>query len=359
MAASAAMVRMRDSSPGRYNANTYKNISTNGVMNKYAVPEEVKAALAMAAQSESAGSEGALDGEQLLLDENAEAEGGEHDYYDVGAVQPSPSHNLLAFSVDTSGYETYSISVRHAAPGARIQEQDSSISSSNSSSSDGVVDGDALVDFIPESDGSVVWGSGDDSDLFYMKQDDQHRPFQVWRHIINTKGSQHVGICREAEEGKRRGKGEGNGEEDGSGGFEKPGSDQLLFQEDDGMFWVNCEKSDSGRFLFIESSSTETSEWWAVDLEEAAAAAAAAAPEGGETGSSQTFPTGAIKCVCIKKRQAGVRCTISHQGAHFYLLSNQEGCLNSKLLRAPVDWVLSGSPSGLLSRGRKVATQLS
>ena len=39
--------------------------------------------------------------EQVILDENVLAEGQE--YCDVGAVVPSPSNNLLAYSVDNNG----------------------------------------------------------------------------------------------------------------------------------------------------------------------------------------------------------------------------------------------------------------
>ena len=43
--------------------------------------------------------------EQTILDENKLAEG--HGYCDVGMVAMSPSHNRLAYTMDTDGYETY------------------------------------------------------------------------------------------------------------------------------------------------------------------------------------------------------------------------------------------------------------
>ena len=68
-------------------------------------------------------------------------------------------------------------------------------------------------------DSSISWGA-DDTSLYYLRFDDTHRPFQVYRHILN-----------------------GNEE------------DQLLYQEDDELFWVGLHKSQDEKFLFIDSSS--------------------------------------------------------------------------------------------------------
>ncbi|HKW13748.1 MAG TPA: oligopeptidase B, partial [Candidatus Krumholzibacteria bacterium] len=47
--------------------------------------------------------------EEILLDENAMAAG--HSYFHVGVREVSPDHRLLAYTVDTSGGETYQIFV--------------------------------------------------------------------------------------------------------------------------------------------------------------------------------------------------------------------------------------------------------
>ncbi len=47
--------------------------------------------------------------EEILLDENAMAEG--HDYFAIGAHEISPNHRLLAYTVDTSGAEVYNLYV--------------------------------------------------------------------------------------------------------------------------------------------------------------------------------------------------------------------------------------------------------
>lgn len=46
--------------------------------------------------------------EEVVLDENEVAKGLE--YCVVEECEPSPSHNLLAYSLDTTGYETYEVS---------------------------------------------------------------------------------------------------------------------------------------------------------------------------------------------------------------------------------------------------------
>ena len=42
-----------------------------------------------------------------------------------------------------------------------------------------------IVDTIHSCSGDVVWGA-DDSTVFYTKMDDEHRPFEVWLHVIGA-----------------------------------------------------------------------------------------------------------------------------------------------------------------------------
>src|SRR5271156_3364913 len=58
-----------------------------------------------------------IPGEQILLDENVEAEG--HDYFALGAASISPDGNVLAYSVDVVGDERYTLRFRDL----RTQEQ--------------------------------------------------------------------------------------------------------------------------------------------------------------------------------------------------------------------------------------------
>lgn len=42
---------------------------------------------------------------------------------------------------------------------------------------------DHLSDVLVDVSDNFVWGN-DDSSVFYAKMDDQHRPFEVWLHIL-------------------------------------------------------------------------------------------------------------------------------------------------------------------------------
>jgi oligopeptidase B len=86
-----------------------------------------------------------LPGEEILLDVNKLAEYKE--YCSLGALAVSPSQKLLAYSVDFTGNEKYSLYVLNLETGK-------------------TVDHDPEL----EIDGSLVWGKND-SNLFYMKLD--------------------------------------------------------------------------------------------------------------------------------------------------------------------------------------------
>lgn len=50
--------------------------------------------------------------EVVILDENYLVEALKTSYLDLGALEASPSHNLMAYAVDASGYETYNIYIQ-------------------------------------------------------------------------------------------------------------------------------------------------------------------------------------------------------------------------------------------------------
>ena len=58
--------------------------------------------------------------DQTILDENAEAEGKE--YFRLGMLEVSPDGNVLAYSVDDSGAERYTIRFRRLSEGMPITE---------------------------------------------------------------------------------------------------------------------------------------------------------------------------------------------------------------------------------------------
>ena len=137
--------------------------------------------------------------EQLLLDENRLAEG--HDYFDLGACTVSPDHRQLAYSVDTSGAEAYTLHILDLETGVLAPES------------------------IPGTSSNVVWAS-DSRTLFYVTQDESRRPYRLWRHQLG----------------------------------EAPVRDTLVHHEGDARFFVGLERSKSEAWLILHLRSHATSE---------------------------------------------------------------------------------------------------
>ena len=102
--------------------------------------------------------------ETVVVDENQLAKG--HEYTDVQTISTSPSHSMVAYACDYSGYETYSLYVKTVA---------------------GDVDA-PLVDEIADTSGDVEWGN-DDSTFFYLVMDEEHRPYKVGYHPYSLSSS--------------------------------------------------------------------------------------------------------------------------------------------------------------------------
>lgn len=139
--------------------------------------------------------------EQLLLDPNALAGGG---FLSLGAFNVSPDHRLLAYSLDTSGDEIYTLYVKDLATGA--------------------------VTTLPFDgcDGSLTWAN-DSRTLFFAELDDTHRPWRLYRHTLGQDGAERV------------------------------------FEEPDGRFFLHCYRTSSERQLVLLLNSKTTSEAWVLD----------------------------------------------------------------------------------------------
>ncbi|QLC74430.1 S9 family peptidase [Pseudomonas sp. LPB0260] len=141
--------------------------------------------------------------EQLLLDPNALANGG---YLSLGAFSISPDHQRLAYSLDTSGDETYRLFVKELADGS-IRELP-----------------------FADCDGSMTWAN-DSQTLFFGELDDTHRPHKLYRHRLGDDAA------------------------------------TLVFQEDDGRFFLHCYRTSSERQLVLALGSKTTSEAWVLDAD--------------------------------------------------------------------------------------------
>ena len=145
-----------------------------------------------------------LEGEEIYLDVNEIAKG--HDFCSTGSVRISPSHTKLAYTLDVVGGETYQLYIKDLHSGTVFNPKE-------------------------EIDSTVIWGM-EDSTIFYRKMDAAHRPYQVYKKTLDS----------DAE-------------------------DELLFEENDELFWVFMYKSQDGKYLFISSKSKETSEIHYISLE--------------------------------------------------------------------------------------------
>ena len=102
--------------------------------------------------------QGSLDAsEEVLLDQNELAKG--HEYFSLGVFEVSPNHQLLAYSVDTSGAEQYTLFFLDLTTFQLYPER------------------------ITETYFSLAWGN-DNRTVFYTKVDATNRPFQLFRHTL-------------------------------------------------------------------------------------------------------------------------------------------------------------------------------
>ena len=142
--------------------------------------------------------------EEILLDVNQLAEN--QDYTQIGSVENSPDHKLLAFSVDHTGSEEYTIKIKDLETGLILNES------------------------IPNSYYSLEWAN-DSGTLFYDVLDEHHRPVKILRHLIGTDLT----------------------------------NDVLIYQESDPRFFVGLTKSASNRFIYVISGGNNISEWHFLD----------------------------------------------------------------------------------------------
>lgn len=115
-----------------------------------------------------------VDGEQVLLDSNAEAEG--HGFFSVGGSDVSADGTAMAWSSDVVGDERYTLRIRDLSTGA-----------------------DSGVDVVENMSGGAVF-SPDGRFVFYSTVDEAWRPDTVWRHEVGAAASADVKVFTEPDE---------------------------------------------------------------------------------------------------------------------------------------------------------------
>ncbi|MGE5321307.1 MAG: S9 family peptidase [Actinomycetota bacterium] len=145
--------------------------------------------------------------EAVTIDENELAKG--QKFLSLGAYLPSDDGNLLAFSVDYTGFRQYQLHVRDLRTG-----KDSPT--------------------IAEKVGSAAWAN-DNQWLFYTVEEEKtKRQYRLYRHKMGS----------------------------------EPGNDALIFEEPDERFNIAVQKTRSGKFLILETGSHTTSEARYLDAEQ-------------------------------------------------------------------------------------------
>ena len=112
----------------------------------------------------------ALAGEQIILDENREAQ--DHNFLSVGILAVSPDDSWVVVGTDFDGDELHHVTVRPLAGQAPIEDE---------------LD-DVYYGF--------AWAS-DSRHFFYTRVDDSMRPWQLWRHELGTTANRDVLVLQE------------------------------------------------------------------------------------------------------------------------------------------------------------------
>ena len=113
-----------------------------------------------------------IPGEQVLLDENAQAEG--HDFFALGASSVSLDGNVLAYSVDVVGDERYTLRFKDLRNGEQYPDEIAGIGA------------------------GVTWAA-DNETVYYVTVDDAWRPDTVWRHRLGSQ-VRDAQVCHEPDE---------------------------------------------------------------------------------------------------------------------------------------------------------------
>jgi len=127
-------------------------------------------------------------------------------YFKIGAIEHSPDHKRLAYSLDNSGAENFTIYIKD------------------------FVNGYTTATSITRASCNIVWAK-DSETLFWVERDDNQRPCFVYSQNITRPNAQA----------------------------------KLIHQESDPGFFVSIGQSDSGDFIEINIHNHTTSEIWLID----------------------------------------------------------------------------------------------
>jgi oligopeptidase B len=187
--------------------------------------------------------------EEVTLDLNELARG--EKFLSLGAYQVSDDGNLLAFSTDVTGFREYTLRVKDLRTGELLADRAAKVS-------------------------SVAWAA-DGRTLFYLTEDAAKRPHRLYRHPLGGK------------------------------------DDELLHEEKDELYRIFLGRSRDKHYLFLGSSSSDTSEVRCLPADK---------------------PEGAWRVVL--PRAKGHRYRVDHRDGLFYITTDKDA-KNYRLVTAPAD----------------------
>ena len=191
--------------------------------------------------------------EEIILNVNELAVG--HDYYQVGAMTVSPDGQWLAYGVDTVSRRKYVIHIKN------------------------LVTGELQPERIAETAGNVAWANDNKTFFYTAKNATTLREERILRHVLGTPATE----------------------------------DKEIFVEKDEAYETGVGRSKSGKYIFIESGSTLSSEYRILDASK---------------------PTAAFKV--FQPRQKDMLYHIDHQDNQFYIVTNWDA-VNFRLMQCPLD----------------------
>ncbi len=194
--------------------------------------------------------------EEVLLDVNALAQG--EKFMAIGDREISDDGKFLAYSTDNTGFREYRLRVKDLATGELLPEQIEKVS-------------------------SVAWAA-DNKTLFYVVDDSAKRPYRLYRHVLRKPVSEDV----------------------------------LVYEEKDGLFRIDLERSRSRAYILLNASSHTADEWRFL---------------------SAATPEGEWKVVQLREKEHEYQ--VDHRGDLFYIRTNSSSgsggaCRNFRVVTAPV-----------------------
>lgn len=187
--------------------------------------------------------------EEILLDLNEIA----GDYLVLRAYRPSHDHRYLAYALNETGGLECTLLIKD------------------------LVSGEVLPERLPSDGYSFAWAT-DNRTVFYARQDDALRSFEIWRHTL---GADIV-------------------------------DDEMLYREDDPVFSLHLYPSDSKQYILLHSGNSESSEARYLRADD---------------------PGGAF--TLFAPRRPNILYSLEHAGDDFLILTNEDA-VNFKLLAVPV-----------------------